>query len=345
MPTLWLVVQFNNNQMNLQNRIELLQKLKNYLEEDGPEWQVVKANAGADNSWFITPFIDEAVKNICSCLLQKDALMSWAAHYHLDDNVTGKNVGLVMAGNIPLVGFHDFLCVFISGHSQTIKLSSKDTVLLKHLVQKLYSWEITVQNYISFAEMLKGCEAYIATGSNNSARYFEQYFSKYPHIIRRNRSSVAILNGQETDTALEKLSDDIHLYFGLGCRNVTKLYVPENYDFVPLLKAFDKYRYFADHHKYKNNYDYQLSIALLNNKYYMTNGSTLLIENEAIFSAISQLHYSFYKDVEVLKKELAFHEDIQCVADNIVIEFGMTQQPGLFDYADGIDTLQFLLTL
>jgi hypothetical protein len=345
MPTLWLVVQFNNNQMNLQNRIELLQKLKNYLEEDGSEWQAVKANASAENSWFITRFIDEAVKNICSGLLQKDALISWAAHYHLDDNVTGKNVGLVMAGNIPLVGFHDFLCVFISGHSQTIKLSSKDAVLLKHLVQKLYSWEITVQNYISFAEMLKGCDAYIATGSNNSARYFEQYFSKYPHIIRSNRSSVAILNGQETETALEKLSDDIHLYFGLGCRNVTKIYVPENYDFIPLLKAFNRYLYFADHHKYKNNYDYQLSIALLNNKYYMTNGSTLLIENEAIFSAISQLHYSFYKDVEVVKKELASHKDIQCAADNILIDFGMTQQPGLFDYADGMDTLQFLLTL
>jgi hypothetical protein len=331
--------------MNLQNRIELLQKLKNYLEDNDSEWQEVKANATAHNGWFIPGFIDLAVQNICTAFLDAGKLTTWANHYHLDDNINGKNIGLVMAGNMPLVGFHDFLCVFVSGHTQTIKLSGKDDVLLKHIVQKLYSWDISVQNYISFAEMLKGCDAYIATGSNNSARYFEQYFAKYPSIIRRNRTSAAILNGKETEEELDKLSDDIHLFFGLGCRNVTKIFVPAAYDFVPLLKAFDKYKYFADHHKYKNNYDYQLSIALMNNIYYMTNESTLLIESEEIFSAISQLNYSFYDNAEKVTALLKNNPDVQCIVGQQHIPFGQAQQPGLFDYADGVDTMQFLLTL
>jgi hypothetical protein len=331
--------------MNLQNRIELLQKLKNYLEDNDSEWQEVKANATAHNGWFIPGFIDLAVQNICTAFLDAGKLTTWANHYHLDDNINGKNIGLVMAGNMPLVGFHDFLCVFVSGHTQTIKLSGKDDVLLKHLVQKLYSWDISVQNYISFAEMLRGCDAYIATGSNNSARYFEQYFAKYPSIIRRNRTSAAILNGKETEEELDKLSDDIHLFFGLGCRNVTKIFVPAAYDFVPLLKAFDKYKYFADHHKYKNNYDYQLSIALMNNIYYMTNESTLLIESEEIFSAISQLNYSFYDNAEKVTALLKDNLDVQCIVGQQHIPFGQAQQPGLFDYADGVDTMQFLLTL
>ena len=331
--------------MNLQNRIELLQKLKNYLEDNDTEWQEVKANATAHNGWFIPGFIDLALQNICSAFLDTDKLTAWANHYHLDDNINGKNIGLVMAGNIPLVGFHDFLCVFMSGHTQTIKLSGKDDVLLKHLVQKLYSWDISVQNYISFAEMLKGCDAYIATGSNNSARYFEQYFAKYPSIIRRNRTSAAILNGKESEEELNKLSDDVHLYFGLGCRNVTKIFVRAGYDFVPLLKAFDKYKYFADHHKYKNNYDYQLSIALMNNIYYMTNESTLLIESEEIFSAISQLNYSFYDNAEKVTALLKDNSDVQCIVGQQHTPFGQAQQPGLFDYADGVDTMQFLLSL
>jgi len=331
--------------MNLQKRIGLLQQLLKYLKENGEEWQITKEKATAHNGWFIPEFIDLAIKNICSEFLQKEKLEEWTAHYHLDDNVGGKNIGLVMAGNIPLVGFHDFLCVFISGHKQTIKLSSKDDILLKHMVEKLTEWEPEVETIVSFAEMLKGCDAYIATGSNNSARYFEQYFAKYPHIIRRNRTAVAILKGKETEEELNKLSDDIHQYFGLGCRNITKLYVPAGYDFVPLLKAFDKYKYFGDHHKYKNNYDYQLSMALMNNIYYMTNGSTLLIENDAIFSAISQLNYSFYDNIEKPAGSLAGNPDIQCIAGQSGIAFGEAQRPGLSDYADGIDTMQFLLTL
>ena len=331
--------------MNLQKRIEILQSLKKYLSANDEAWQHIKTKTSYHNGWFTEAFIDLAVQNICNEFLQKEKLEEWAAHYHLDDNVGGKNIGIVMAGNIPLVGFHDFLTVFISGHKQTIKLSSKDDILLKHLVEKMTAWEPSLSAYIAFADMLKGCDAYIATGSNNTARYFEQYFSKYPSIIRRNRTAVAVLTEKETQDELRLLSDDIHQYFGLGCRNITQLFVPAGYDFVPLLSAFDKYTYFTDHHKFKNNYDYQLSIALLNNVFYMTNGSLLLIESDAIFSAISRLNYSFYEDEKKLLNELAGNEDIQCICGKGGIAFGQAQCPGLMNYADGVDTMQFLLTL
>lgn len=331
--------------MNLQKRLDLLEKLRIYLLENEPEWQQTRERAAAYNGWFIPEFIDVAINSICTEFLDAGKLKNWAAHYHLDDNIISKNIGIVMAGNIPLVGFHDFLAVFISGHRQTIKLSSKDDILLKHIVQKLQQWDTDTVKQIAFAEILKGCDAYIATGSNNSARYFEQYFSKYPNIIRRNRTSVALLTGNETAAELEKLADDVHLFFGLGCRNVTKIFVPEQYDFVPLLKAFDKYKYLGDNNKYKNNYDYQLSIALMNNIYYMTNGSTLLIESDEIFSAISQLNYSFYTNAQTLKNTLQLNNDVQCIVSTDSIDFGKAQQPGLFDYADGVDTMQFLLTL
>jgi hypothetical protein len=330
--------------MKLQNRIELLLKLSDYLQTNGEELQAIKQRAYAENGWFVPEFIDLAIHNIVTHFLQKDKLENWAKHYSLDDNIGGRNVGIVMAGNIPLVGFHDFLCVFISGHKQTIKLSSKDAVLLKHFVGKMMEWNADCANYVEFAEMLKGCDAYIATGSNNSGRYFEQYFGKYPNIIRRNRTSVAVLNGNEEKEELKELADDVHFYFGFGCRNVTKIYVPTNYDFVPILRAFDKYKYFADHNKYKNNYDYQLSLALLNNIYYMTNEATLLIENEQIFSAISQLNYSFYNNINELSV-LTNNEDVQCIVGKDFVPFGMAQQPSLFDYADGVDTMGFLLGL
>jgi len=331
--------------MNLQKRIDILSRLQQYLLVNNDEWQSIKRMASHHNGWFTEDFIDLAVNNICTELLQKEKLEKWVQHYHLDDNVGDKNTGIVMAGNIPLVGFHDFLTVFISGHKQTIKLSSKDNILLKHLVQKMITWEPSLAACITFAEILKGCDAFIATGSNHAARYFEQYFSKYPCIIRRNRTAVAILTGNETTTQLELLSNDVHQYFGLGCRNITQLFVPTGYDFVPLLRAFDKYAYFTDHHKFKNNYDYQLSIALLNNVFYMTNGSILLMESDAIFAAISRLNYSFYEDEKKLREQLADNNDIQCICGTNGIAFGQAQCPTLTDYADGVDTMQFLLTL
>ena len=330
--------------MKLQNRIEILRKLRDYLINNSEEWQQVKHTASIHNGWFTPSFIDLSINNIIERYLDENDLHAWIKDYSIIDPSSPKNIGIVMAGNIPMVGFHDFLSVFISGHYQTIKLSEKDNQLLKHLVLKMYEWDSKMKEYAQFASLLKGCDAYIATGSNNSARYFEQYFAKYPSIIRKNRTSIAILDGTETNEYLEKLSDDIHLFFGLGCRNVTKIYVPEEYNFLPLLQSFHQYKYFADHHKYKNNYDYNLSIQLMNNRYYMTNESTLLVENDSLFSPISQLNYSFYNNKESLIENLKIQEDIQCIV-GLDIPFGMAQKPGLKDYADGIDTLDFLSKL
>ncbi len=330
--------------MNLAERISLMIELGKYLQSDNEELKIAKHKAFEKNGWFTPEFINLSLNNIAKEFLQKEKLESWVNSYYLDDNIASKNVGIVMAGNIPLVGFHDFLSVFIAGHKQTIKLSSKDDVLLKHIVDKLFEWQPILNESILFSDLLKSCEAYIATGSNNTARYFDYYFGRYPNIIRRNRTSVAILTGNETLKELELLADDVHIYFGLGCRNVTKIYVPAGYDFVPLLDTFKKYKYFSDHTKYRNNYDYNLALLIMNNVYYMTNESVLLVENEEVFSPISQLNYSFYEDLKVVQNLFDDDKRIQCtVGDNI--EFGQAQQPSLFNYADGIDTMQFLLSL
>ena len=338
--------------MNLQERIDLLSRLGEYIQSDNNEWQNAKEKASRENGWFIPEFIELSVSNIAMTFLQKKDLTKWADSYaqHPGDKLSPENhkpktVGIVMAGNIPLVGFHDLLCVFIAGHRAHIKASSKDETLITHLVSVMAGWNEEINNLIVFSEMLKGCDAYIATGSNNSAGYFEYYFGKYPHVIRRNRTSVAILSGDETTEELEKLADDVYQYFGLGCRNVTKLYVPQGYDFIPLLTAFKKYNYLADHHKYKNNYDYNLAILLLNKKYYMSNESLLLVEENSLFSPISQLNYEFYTDRDSLIASLKQNETLQCIAGKNFIAFGDTQKPSLFDYADGVDTMRFLTTL
>ena len=332
--------------MNLQHRIDLLIRLGQYILSDADEWMEAKERASRENGWFVPEFIDKACNSIAESFLQKDILENSAAKYQLPaENIHPKTIGLVMAGNIPLVGFHDWMCIFISGHKALIKPSSKDQVLIKHLVNKVSEWNGEAATFTVFSEMLKGCDAYIATGSNNSSRYFEYYFKKYPHIIRRNRTSVAVLTGDETADELEKVADDVYLYFGLGCRNVTKIYIPEGYDFVPLLEAFRKYNYLADHHKYKNNYDYNLALHLLNKVYYMTNTSILLIEDARLFSPISQLNYEFYTDKNGLKSSLTGREDLQCVVGKEFTPFGDSQSPSITDYADGIDTLAFLTAL
>lgn len=331
--------------MNLQNRIELMSFLGEYLKQNPDDWQFTKKQASIKNPWFTEIFIEKATQNIIEHFLDKSKLSHWAAHYHLDDLIKPANVGIVMAGNIPMVGFHDLLTVFISGHKQSIKLSSKDDVLLTFLVGKLYEQNPDIKEWIKIADNLKGCDAYIATGSNQSAKHFEEYFGKYPNIIRCNRTSVAILNGKESKEELEALSNDIHLYFGLGCRNVTKLFVPEHYDFVPLLQSFHEFSYFRDYHKYSNNYDFQLSLLLLNNNMYMTNETTLLVENKNNFSAIGVVHYEYYNEQSNLKELLYNNSEIQCIVGDNFIPFGQSQQPELFTYADGVDTMQFLLGL
>jgi hypothetical protein len=332
--------------MDLQQRINLMVQLGKYMLSNDEEWLDIKNKAARDNAWFTEDFVNLSVSNIANQFLQEEKLENWAKNYLVNDTVSiPKNVGIVMAGNIPLVGFHDFLCVFISGHQQTIKASSKDEVLIKFLVKKLYEWEITVQNDVGFAENLKNCDAYIATGSNNSSRYFDYYFGKYPHIIRRNRTSVAVLDGTESEEDLNKLSDDIQLYFGLGCRNVTKLYVPKNYVFIPLLHALRKFDHYFLYHKYKHNYDYQLAILMMGNKFYMTNETVVFAENESIFSPVSQVNYEFYDDSIALSEKLLLNKDIQCIVGKEFTAFGTAQQPLLTDYADGIDTMAFLASI
>ena len=332
--------------MNLQKRIELLIRLGQYISGNSPEWKEAKERAQSVNNWFVSEFVDLASNTIAERFLQEEALHSFTRLYNMpEENTNQKTVGLVMAGNIPLVGFHDWMCVFLSGHRSRVKPSSKDEILIKHLVGKMCEWNEEILLQTGFTEMLKGCDVYIATGSNNSARYFDYYFRKYPHIIRRNRTSVALLTGNESESDLNKLADDVHLYFGLGCRNVTKIYAPEGYDFVPLLESFRKYAYFSDHHKYKNNFDYQLAIHLINRKYYMTNGSILLSESSSVFSPISQLNYEFYREEEAVIGKLENSEDIQCITGNSFVPFGGAQFPSLTDYADRVDTMRFLLEL
>ena len=331
--------------LNLQQRINILILLRKYITGTDPLWLHIKAQAAESNAWFIPPFIDHAIGNIASKFLDLTKLSSWIASYDVpQQTATPVNTGITMAGNIPLAGFHDFLCVFVSGHKQTIKLSSKDNVLLRHMAEKMISWEPALKEFIVFADMLKGCEAYIATGSNNTARYFEYYFRNHPHIIRKNRTSVAILKGDETANQLEALADDVYLYIGLGCRNVTKIYVPAGYNFLPLLESFKKYDNLIENHKYKHNYDFNLTMQIMNHKFYMTNGSVILSENPSVFSPISQLHYAFYNELEDVYRSLD-PEEIQCITGTDKIPLGAAQSPSLTDYADGIDTMKFLRQL
>lgn len=320
-------------------------KIGDFLKEDSDTYSRKREAAFFENKWFVPEYSFLAGRLISEQMLQEKTLLEFAEAYQIpEENSAKKKVGLIMAGNIPFVGFHDLLCIFLSGHAQLVKLSSKDTVLMRMILQVAAEFEPEVLQLITCSEMLKGCDAYIATGTDNSARYFEYYFSRYPHLIRKNRTSVAILNGRETDQQLQELADDIQLYFGLGCRNVTKIYVPEGYDFIPLLKALEKYDKYKDHDKYKNNYDYQLTIALLNKKQYMTNGSILLIEDDNPFSPISQLHYAYYKEPEQVVSSLD-RDKIQCIVGEKHIPFGQAQKPGISDFPDGVDTMSFLMSL
>ncbi len=332
--------------MNIKERIELLAKLGEYFVMNQATLQPVKEKASLQNPWFSIEFIDLALKNISNNFLQQHLLEEWIKQYDVkDDPLPRKNVGVIMAGNIPLVGFHDLLCVFISGNKAVIKASSKDEVLIKHAVQKLTEWNEEINQYITFSENLKNCDAYIATGSNNSSRYFEYYFSKYPNIIRKNRTSVAVITGDETEEELNLLADDMLLFYGMGCRNVSKIFVPEEYDFIQLLDALRKYNRFADFHKYRNNYDYQLALLMMNSKFYMTNDAVIITENESVFAPVSQVNYSYYDDAAALRESLISNHDIQCIVGKDFIPFGSAQSPSLNDYADGIDTMKFLSSL
>lgn len=328
--------------MNLRTRINLLSRLGDYLQNPSEAYKDVQQRAWAENKWFTPDYISFAGGAIAKGMLASNILEEICERYQIPDaQFNPKTIGLVMAGNIPYVGLQDLIAVFLSGHRLKIKPSSKDTVLVKHILAKLTEIEPEVADWILFQEMLKDCDAYIATGSDNSARYFEYYFSKFPHIIRKNRTSIAILDGTETPEELRNLADDIQLYFGLGCRNVTQIWVPKTYDFLPLLNALRKYDHYRDHDKYKNNFDYQLTIAIMNNKFYMSNDSIVLLENESPFSPISQLHYQFYDHPDEILHKID-KDKIQCIVGKDHLPFGQAQQPTLTDFPDGVDTLSFL---
>lgn len=322
-----------------------MEALGTYMASDDATWMIARRSASIHNPWFIETFVDLAVTQIRERFLREGLLQSWAQQYELpQEPATPVTVGLVLAGNIPLVGFHDMLCTFISGHRQRVKVSSRDEKLPTALVKWLHEQFPATQELIRIEERLNGCDAYIATGSDNTARYFDYYFSRYPHLIRKNRTSIAILDGTESAVELEKLSDDIQLYFGLGCRNVSQIRVPEGYDFVPLLQALRKYAFLAEEHKYRHNFDYHLTLQIMNNRFYMTNDSILLTEDASPFSPIGQLHYTHYA---AGSDPLAGvdPEKIQCIAGHGHLPFGQAQQPGLTEYADGVDTMRFLLSL
>jgi hypothetical protein len=330
--------------MNIPSRIEAFFSLgQDYLDPKNQLFMEVVSYANNQNSWFLPEFIQQAAAQIKAQFLTKESLTNWATLYpKMANHNTGIKVGIVMAGNIPMVGFHDLLSTLMAGHTAVVKLSSKDTVLMQYIIDSLHKINPEFNELIIVQEQLKQCDAYIATGGNTAGQYFEQYFGKYPNIIRKNKTSIAILDGTETVNELGLLADDIMLYFGLGCRNVTQLYVPEGYDFIPLLEALKKYSYLLEEHKYKHNYDYQLALLMMSRQLYMDAGGILLSENPVPFTAISHVHYQFYSPGTIPQWE---DQNIQAVVGHRYLPFGSLQKPTLSQYADGVDSLAFLSAL
>ena len=298
------------------------------------------------NGWFTPEQVNFAINSLAKALTEEN-LDKWLSQYDLS-NVKPKTVGLILAGNIPLVGFHDFLSVLISGHKVLVKTSSNDQHLIKFLAKYLISINPEIENYITFTDgKLENFDAVIATGSNNTARYFEFYFKDKPSIIRKNRNSVAVLTGNETHEDLVNLGEDIFRYFGLGCRNVSKLFVPKNYDFQPFFKAIYEYKDVIFYEKYSNNYDYNKAVFLMSNFKLLDNEFLTLKEDSSYASPISSVFYEYYESLEEIKKQLENDsEQIQCIVSKDIVEnsiaFGETQKPNLWDYADNVDTLAFL---
>ncbi len=301
--------------------------------------------AQIENQWF-TPSWQLFAFKYWASQLNSANLNQWVSNYKFTNNP--KKVGLIMAGNIPLVGMHDLISILISGHIALVKPSSDDKILTPWIIEQLISIDPRFKEKIIQVEKLNSCEALIATGSNNTARYFEYYFSKVPKIIRKNRNSFAVLTGNETNNELSGLADDIFSYFGLGCRNVSKLMVPENYDFQRFFEALEKYKTSVNHNKYYNNYTYHKALFLMNIAQHFDNGFLLLKEDEKIASPLGCIFYSVYKDRnDILEFIDQNRESIQIVIGNPnfikeCIIFGQSQNPKIDDYADDMDTLKFL---
>ncbi|GAB3759937.1 acyl-CoA reductase [Spirosoma pomorum] len=337
-------------------RLQTFVALGDYLRsvDTRPELEEIAHRAYLKNNWFTPENVLRALQAIATEFLTADKLATWTQAYSPAEPAHPKTIGVVMAGNIPAVGFHDMLCVLMSGHKLLAKLSAQDFVLIHFLIQKLKEINPSFEPLIEEAERLNKADAYIATGSNNTARYFDYYFGKKPHIIRRNRTSVGILLGEEDEHAFTSLGHDISDYYGLGCRNVSTILVPEEYDFTPLLRTLEpNVSTYLNNHKYQNNYDYNKSIYLINAVPHYDNGYLLLTESDGLVSPISVLYYQTYKTQEDAAIWLAERADrIQIVASAKSssgqgwypgsVPFGQTQFPGLSDYADGVDTMAFL---
>jgi hypothetical protein len=304
------------------------------------------------NPWFIPEFVRFAY-SAWSEALTEEKIGRWLSAYpEIQKGKSPKTIGLIMAGNIPMVGLHDLLCVMASGNKALVKLSSSDEKLIPAVHRVLSEHNADYKDLVIYSDSpFKNFDAIIATGSNNSSRYFDYYFGKYPHIIRKNRNGAAVLTGHESDDDLSKLADDIFVYSGLGCRNVSKLYLPEGYEVEKLLKAFSKYSFFHDHHKYRNNYDYQKSILLINRIPHIDNGFLLFKEEHLLMSPISVIHTETYRSLNQLNDHLeSIHDQLQCIISSSheiknAIQPGRSQFPELWDYADGVDAMAFLSNL
>ncbi|WP_207422226.1 acyl-CoA reductase [Desertivirga brevis] len=337
--------------MTLQQRKRALKSLGEYLLSPDKNLNQIIHSAHFSNGWFAPSETERAVRAWGTALNEED-LQFWLGDDETSSSESRK-VGLVLAGNIPLVGFHDIITVLAAGHVAMIKLSSQDKVLIPHVLQKLIDLEPGFQKQIEYVDRLENFDAVIATGSNNTARYFEYYFKMVPNIIRKNRNSVAILCGTESSDDLSKLGEDIFNYYGLGCRNVSKLFVPESYNFDQFFEAIEPFKTVGDNHKYNNNYDYNKSVFLVNLYEHLDNGFLLLKEDTNIASPLGVLFFQRYKDLgEVTGSLNAMAQDIQVVVSgqqlNLQIPsvgFGKSQSPNLWDYADGVNTLDFLRKL
>lgn len=322
----------------------LSKNTEDYNEFD-EEFGIVLRKSELDNPWFNIENQKYALQQWAN-LLTEEKINDWLSAYSFSENP--KKVGLILAGNIPLVGFHDVVSTIMSGNIPVIKLSSKDKMMIPFLLRR---WNELSENKIEYqiVEKLSDYDAVIATGSNNTARYLEYYFKDSLSLIRKNRTSVAVLNGNETDEEIQALANDIFRYFGLGCRNVTRLFIPRDFGLERLFENFMNFKEVINHNKYANNYDYNRAIFLLNQEKFWDNNFVLLKEDDKLFSPLGVLHFSRYENIEEVKDFLTENEqDIQCVVarPELSIEnsvaIGEAQCPSLNTYADNVDTMRFL---
>lgn len=333
--------------MTLQARIDAFAELGNRLRNlTAEEKKNLFYRAKLESPWFTEENCERALQGV-RLFLDPKILSQWLSRYQLGPS-TQKLVGVAMAGNIPLVGFHDLLCVLISGHQLKAKLSSQDSVLIKFMIEELKTIEPSFAPAIFIEERLNNLDAVIATGSDNTARYFEYYFRNIPHLIRKNRSSCAVIMGEESDEELTTLGHDVFDYFGLGCRNVSKVFLPEGFDIKRLMRAWEAFNPIAQHHKYANNYTYQRAILLVNLLPFFDNGAVVFCENTSLVSPIAVVYYEFYQTLDDLQNKIEAHAaKIQCIVSangwyRKGVPFGQSQQPQVWDYADNVDTMQFL---